>query len=102
MLRLADSSCGYMQNGSKDSYRGNRRGRFRGMDRALSAAPWRARNAGGRVGPGQLARVVGRRDSRDSRNLWTEPALYEDGGPGHAAVEREREGLEPETPASDR
>src|SRR6185437_15197610 len=78
------AQAGPTKDGSKDSYRGDRRRRIRRMDRALSAAPWCARDSGGRVGPGQLARLVGRRDSRHSRDLWTEPALHEDGGPGHA------------------
>ena len=67
----------------QDSYLCDRSGRFRRMDRSLSAASRRASDAAGCLGSGQLSRFFRRRDPRDPRNLRAEPALYEDGGGRH-------------------
>src|SRR5712691_9421251 len=73
----------------EDSYRGDRGRRVRWMDCPLSTASRCARDFGRRLGSGQLSRLVRRRDACDPRDLWTESALYEDGGAGHTIVERE-------------
>src|ERR1700730_5850523 len=74
---------------NEDSYRRNWGGRVRWMDCPLSTPSRCARDFGRRLGSRQLSRLVRRRDARDPRDLWTESALHEDGGAGHAIVERE-------------
>src|SRR5229473_5845575 len=74
---------------------GDWRGRVRGMDCVVPAAPRGASHFARRLGPGQLASFFGRGNPRDPRNLWTQPALYKNGRARHAIVERARATLEP-------
>jgi hypothetical protein len=83
----------HTQHARKTPYRGNRRRRFRRMDRSLSPPPWRASHPHRRMGAGQFALVLRRRNPHHSRHLRTQPALHENGRPRHAPVERTRSPL---------
>src|SRR5437762_541119 len=66
------------------------------MDCAVSSS-WRcAGDAGRRLGAGQFASFLGRRNARNARSLWAQSALYKDGGAGHGTVEGSRGAMEAE------
>ena len=65
--------------GSGPAGRRDRRRRLRRLDRAAPAAPGRARDAARRLGAGQPARQLRRRDARHPRHLRPGPDLHRDG-----------------------
>src|SRR6266404_3870154 len=88
--------------GNKISYRGNWGGRVWRMDCVIPATSRRARHFGGCMGTEQLPCVFGWRDANHPLHLWTESAVYKDGGTCRSIVGGARETLEAEAAASNR
>lgn len=71
------------------------------MGGSLSTAERRGCNPVRRLGPGQLAGIVWRRDADNSNSLRSENSIHPDGSTRVAVVEGKRAAVEHETVAPD-
>jgi len=81
---------------SKATDRGDRSVSTGRMDGLVSTAARSPGHFAGRMGAGQFASVIWRRDPNFALQLWPEPALFENGCSCFSTLEGSREALEPE------
>src|SRR5436305_6419968 len=87
---------------TKATDRCDRSGSTGWMDGLVSTAARSPGHFAGRMGGGQFASVIRRRNPNFALQLWPEPALFENGSSWFSSLEGSREALEPEIAESKR